>query len=160
MGGITESRVLANSSLVVLVITIGEATCLDRSFGAQFYPVPLTYESRCVRAVTQWPGMPGNDGVAPEMGRVVVASAQRMPDDRPLAASNPFAQQRGLAKACWGGDRGELAVQPRVQPLDQAWTRHQLWPNGGDIELGFQERCGHFIISCLDIYRLTTVTMQ
>jgi len=29
--------------------------------------------------------MPGNDGVAPKIARVVVAFAQRMLDDRPLA---------------------------------------------------------------------------
>ena len=84
--------------------------------------------------------MPGNDGVAPEMGRVVVAFVQRMSDDRPLAASNPFAQQRGLTKAGWGEDEGELAIQTpvlvvqdkcRVQPLDQARARHQLWSGGG-----------------------------
>jgi hypothetical protein len=52
--------------------------------------------------------MPGNDGVVPEPDRVVVASVQRMSDDRPLAASNPFAHQRGLTKAGWGRDEGQF----------------------------------------------------
>ena len=78
----------------------------------------------------------GSDNVAPEPGWIVVAFVQRMSDDRPLAASNPFAQQRGLAKAGRRGDEGELAVQARVQLLDQAWTRDQFWPGRGDIEFG------------------------
>jgi hypothetical protein len=39
--------------------------------------------------------------------------------------------------------RGEFAVQTRGQPFDQAWARHQPWPDGGDIEFGFQEGDGH-----------------
>jgi hypothetical protein len=118
---------------------LGEATCLDRAPSAQFYPVPLTCESRCMRAVTQWPGMPGSDGVAPEMGRVVVAFVQRMSHDRPLVASSPFAYQRGLAKAGRGRDESQFVVESCVQSLDQARARHQLWPGGGDIELCFQK---------------------
>ena len=57
--------------------------------------------------------MPGNDGVVPETGRDVVASVQRMSDDRPLAASNPFAHQRGLTKAGRRGDEGQFAAQAR-----------------------------------------------
>jgi hypothetical protein len=87
---------------------LGEATCLDRAPSAQFYPVPPTRASWCVRMVTHWPRMPGNDGVVPEPDRVVVASVQRMSDDRPLAASNPFAHQRGLTKAGWGRDEGQF----------------------------------------------------
>ena len=45
-----------------------------------------------------------------------------------------------------GAEEGQLAVQASVQPLDQARTRHQFGPGGGDIEFGLQERCGHFIL--------------
>jgi hypothetical protein len=50
-----------------------------------------------------------------------------------------MAQQRGLAIASRSGDEGKLAVEARVQPLDQAEARDQFWPDGGDIEFGFQE---------------------
>jgi hypothetical protein len=52
-------------------------------------------------------------------------------------------------------DEGELAVQApvlvvqdkcRIQPFDQARARHQPWPDGGDIEFGFQEGDGHFAL--------------
>ena len=65
--------------------------------------------------------MPGNDGTAPEIGQVVVAFVERMSDDRQLAASNPFVQQRRLAKACWGGDE------------------RQFWPGGGGCRAWFSE---------------------
>ena len=39
-----------------------------------------------------------------------------------------FAQQRGLAKAGRGGHEGQFAVQPRVQPFDQARARHPPCP--------------------------------
>jgi hypothetical protein len=41
-----------------------------------------------------------------------------------------MAQQRRLAIASRSGDEGELAVEARVQPLDQARTQHQLWSAG------------------------------
>ena len=52
---------------------------------------------------------------------------------------DPFAQESGLAEAGGGGDEGQLARHPRVQPLDQARARDQFWAGGGDIELGRQE---------------------
>jgi hypothetical protein len=100
--------------------------------------------------VARWARMPGNDGVAPEMRRVVAAFVQRMSDDRPLAASNPFAQRRRLAKSGRGADEGELAgkaaaspQQARGQSLDQARTRHQGWARRRDIEFSGQEGSGH-----------------
>jgi hypothetical protein len=83
-------------------------------------------------------GLQGSDQVGQEASQVVVAFVQRKPGDtraRP-AASDPFAQQRRLAKAGWCGDEGQLAVKPRVQLLDQAGTRDQLWADGWDIEFG------------------------
>jgi hypothetical protein len=88
--------------------------------------------------------MPGNDGVAPGIGRVVVALVQRISDDRPHAAGYSFAQQRRFAKAGWGGDEGELAVEAHLQPFAPARARHLLAPEGRNIEFGLQERCGHF----------------
>jgi len=43
---------------------------------------------------------------------------------------DPFAQQRGLAKAGRGGDEGELALvkESRVQPFEQARARNQPCP--------------------------------
>jgi hypothetical protein len=64
--------------------------------------------------------MLGSDGVPLEVGRVVVAFVQGMSDDRPPVVSDPFAQNRGLAEAGWGGDEGQFPAQARVQPLDQA----------------------------------------
>jgi hypothetical protein len=81
--------------------------------------------------------MPGNDGVAPGIGRVVVALIQRISDDRPQAAGYSFAQQRRFAKAGWGGDEGQFAVQPRVQPLDQARGRDEFSPDGRGCRLWF-----------------------
>jgi hypothetical protein len=67
--------------------------------------------------------MPGNDGVVPGIGRVVVALVQGISDDRPQAAGYSFAQQRRFAKAGWGGDQGQLAMDVRVQLLNQARAR-------------------------------------
>jgi hypothetical protein len=89
--------------------------CLDRAPSAQFYPVPPTRASRCVRMVARWSRMLGNDGVAPEMGRVVVASVQRMSDDRPLAASNPFASSADAA-----------ATQRSLQRVQRRWITAAL----------------------------------
>jgi hypothetical protein len=56
-----------------------------------------------------------------------------------------FADQRGLAKASYGGDEGQFAARTEamVQLLDQVGTRHQVWPDGRDIEFGCQEGRGH-----------------
>ena len=59
----------------------------------------------------------------------------------------PLAQQRGLTKPGRGGDEGELAVQPRVQPFNQARARDQIGTWWRDIEFGGQEWRGHFVFS-------------
>ena len=51
---------------------------------------------------------------------------------RILDFADPFAEQRGRAEPCRGGDEGEPMMQPRVQPLDQAGARYQIGPDGGD----------------------------
>ncbi len=86
------------------------------------------------------------DDVCQKARWIVVAFVQRKPGDRPPAAGGPLAQQCGLAKAGWGGDEGELALQPCIQLFNQARARHQLWPEGGDIEFGGQQGCGHFAL--------------
>jgi len=92
-------------------------------------------------------GPQSGDAVGPKTGRVVVVFVQRDPGDGPLGARGPFAQQRGLAKAGRRGDEGELAVQTRVQPLDQARARHQACPDRGNVEFGLQEGCVHLALS-------------
>ena len=95
-------------------------------------------------------GLQGRDTVDQEAGRVVVAHVEREPGEsgsreygvrskggiaiRPVLSLYstrsvltpclyPFAQQHRLAKAGWGGDKGQLAVQSRVQLLNQARAR-------------------------------------
>ena len=90
--------------------------------------------------------------VEPVSGRIVVPFVQRELSDasfwfEPPAAGDPSAEQRRLAKAGWGGDQGQLAMDARVQSLDQARARHQLWPDRGDMEFGLQEWCGHLFRS-------------
>ena len=64
---------------------------------------------------------------------------------------DPFAQEGGFAEAGGGGDEGQLARHPRVQPLDQARARDQFWAGGGNIELGFQENANHQLIITIRI---------
>jgi hypothetical protein len=44
---------------------------------------------------------------------------------------DPGAEQRGPARAGRGGDEGQLAVQTRVQPFDQAGTGDKFGSSGG-----------------------------
>ena len=81
--------------------------------------------------------------ISPKAGRIVVPLIQREPGDGTLAAVDPFAQQRGLAEACRGGDEGELAVQASVQPLEQARARDEVGSGWRNIELGLQQGGGH-----------------
>jgi len=103
-----------------------------------------------------WVGLYGSDKVGPETSWVVVAFIQREPGDGPPTASDPFAQQRRLAKAGRGGDERQLALKARGQPFEQTWARHQpcpepcpeqsrrgsrrIRPNGRDMQFGPQER--------------------
>jgi hypothetical protein len=57
---------------------------------------------------------------------------------------DPLSDQRRLAKAGWGRDEGQLAMQGRVQPLSQARTWHQFGPWRRDIQFGLQGQRVHF----------------
>src|SRR6266508_3125737 len=48
---------------------------------------------------------------------VVLSFIQRQPGNRSLASGDPFADQRGFAKAGRSRDEGQLALQTLVQPL-------------------------------------------
>jgi len=62
----------------------------------------------------------GGDKVSHAARQVIVALVQRDSGDGSSATTDPFAQQRGLAKAGRGGDEGELTVKPCIQLLNQA----------------------------------------
>jgi hypothetical protein len=89
-----------------------------------------------------WDGLQGADQVGPKARRIIVALVEREPGDvrTRLAAGDPLADQRGLAKAGRGRDEGEFALEALIQSLDQARARDPLrvWPGGGDIEFGVQ----------------------
>ena len=61
-----------------------------------------------------------SDEVSQKAGGVVIPFVQRQPGDRSLATGDPFADQRGFAKAGGGRDEGQFTMQALVQPLDQA----------------------------------------
>jgi hypothetical protein len=86
----------------------------------------------------------GSKQVDQKAGWVVVVLIEREPGDGygrgcPAHCSDPFSDQRGLAKAGRGGNEGQhagkpaLRWQPRIQPLHQAWARYQLGPDGRNI---------------------------
>ena len=65
--------------------------------------------------------------------------------------TEPICYQRRLAKPGRGGEQRQLAMQARVQPLDQARPRHQLRPDRRSIELCGQQLRTHLsatIIPC------------
>ena len=51
---------------------------------------------------------------------------------------DPFAEQRGLAKAGGGGEESYTGrgLQAPVEPLEQAGASDELWSSGRDEELG------------------------
>ena len=75
-----------------------------------------------------------SDEVGQKAGGVVIPFVQRQPGDRSLATGDPFADQRGFAKAGGGRDEGQFAVQPLVQPLDQARAEDHVRPRWRDIQ--------------------------
>ena len=76
----------------------------------------------------------GRDQVSQKASGVAIPFVQRQPGDRPPAAGEPFADQRGFAKPGRGRDEGQLAtVQALVQPLDQARARGRMFGRGGGI---------------------------
>ena len=64
-----------------------------------------------------------SDDVREKAGQIVVSLVERNPSDAHtrLAASDPLAEQRGLAKTGRSGDEGQLGTQaqPIIQPFDQ-----------------------------------------
>ena len=75
-----------------------------------------------------------SDEVSQKACGVVIPFVQRQPGGRSLATGDPFADQRGFAKAGGGRDEGQLAVQTLVQPLDQAGAEDNFRPRWGDIK--------------------------
>jgi len=57
------------------------------------------------------------------------------------AAGDPFADQRGLAIAGWGGEDGDFAAQAQslVEALDEARAGYVIGARRQDEELGAQE---------------------
>ena len=78
------------------------------------------------------------DEVSQKAGGVVVPFVQRQPRDRSPATGDPFADQRGFAKAGGGGDEGQLAalIETLVQAFDQLGAPHNLGTRLGDVEFG------------------------
>ena len=66
--------------------------------------------------------------------------AELSPAELRDAVCRPLAEQRRLAGAGGGGDKGQPAaqLQPLVQPLDQVRTRHKAWAQRRDVEFGGQ----------------------
>ena len=75
-----------------------------------------------------------SDEVSQKACGVVIPFVQRKPGGRLRAAGEPFAQERGLTKACGGGDEAQSAVQTLIQALDQAGAQDNFRLGWGDIE--------------------------
>src|SRR5215207_8899252 len=76
------------------------------------------------------------DEVSHKACRVAVPVIQRKPGGRSPATSDPFAEERGLAKAGGGGDEGQPAVQTLVEAFDQAWARDGPRLRRWDVQFG------------------------
>ena len=75
-----------------------------------------------------------SDQVHQKARGVAVSFVQRQLGDRSSACGDPFTHQRGFAKPCGRSDEGQLAVQPCVQPLDQAGAADRVRPARGNIQ--------------------------
>jgi hypothetical protein len=69
--------------------------------------------------------------VSQKAGGVVIPFAQRKPSSRSLAIGDPFAEQGGFTKTGRGRDKGQLAMETLVQPLDQARAGDEFGSGGG-----------------------------
>ncbi len=76
------------------------------------------------------------DEVSQKARGVAIRFVQRQPSGWPFATGDPFAKQRGFAKAGGGGDEGQFAVQTLVETPGQAGTEDGMGPRWGDIEFG------------------------
>ena len=73
-----------------------------------------------------------SDEVRQKAGGVVIPFVQRQPGDRSLATGNPFADQRGFAKAGGGRDEGQLAAaEPSFSRSIRRGRRTTLGRGGG-----------------------------
>ncbi len=103
--------------------------------GAQ--PTPLLQYFGCNR-------LQSSDEVSQKAGGVVIPFVQRQPGDRSLATGDPFADQRGFAKAGGGRDEGQFAsCRALVQPLDQAGAEDNFRPRWGNIKFGEEKWLRH-----------------
>jgi hypothetical protein len=90
-----------------------------------------------------WRSVPPSE-VSQKACGVFVPLVQRQPGGLSPATGDPFADQRGFAKAGGGGDEGQSAVvQTFVQPLGQAGTGHDSRLGLGNVEFGGQNRRRH-----------------
>ena len=81
----------------------------------------------------------GSDEVGEEARRVVIPVVQREPGGRAVAPGDPCADEGGLAEAGGGGDEGQGAVQPLVEPREQAGAADKVRPGRGEIEFGGEQ---------------------
>ena len=86
-----------------------------------------------------------SDEVSQKACRVVIPFVQREPGHRPLVTGNPFADQRGFAKAGRGGDEGEFVTKLKtlIEPFDQVGAWDQVRPQWRDIQFRLQELFWH-----------------
>jgi hypothetical protein len=104
--------------------------------------------------------------IGEEANWVIITFVEGEPGEGLFYVVQPLHDERGLANAGRGGDKGQRTgkaqaflkaacpKKPHVQPFDQAWARHQLRPNGRDIEFGGQEGRSYIILPG-DALRLT-----
>src|SRR5687767_12208059 len=79
-------------------------------------------------------GLQSGDEVSQKARGVAIRFVQRQPSGWPFATGDPFAKQRGFAKAGGGGDEGQFAGQTLVETPGQAGTEDGMGPRWGDIE--------------------------
>ena len=114
----------------MVVISLSRAVSIDSvGGGCGDWSTPSTPSPICRRNRLQ-----SSDEVGQKACGVVIPFVQRQPGHRPVATGDPFADQRGFAEAGGGGDEGQFAVQPLVQPLDQAGAKNNLRPRAGDVK--------------------------
>jgi hypothetical protein len=105
-------------------------------------------EGRRGRRAEQRGELPGDPGthlvqrghhMAPEPRRVVVASVQRQPGDRPPALPGPVGQQSGLAEPGRSADQHQPPRQPLVESPGQPWAGQEARLQAWQVQLGGQQ---------------------
>ena len=120
---------------------------------------PMVWEQQCARGERSW-----TRAVWP------VARWGALSPGRSLGRGTRAGQGTGrmndecrrLAKPGRGGDERQFAVQPCIQPLNQARARDEFRPDGGDIEFGGQQWGGRFALLAapLHVAHVPTQTLQ